>query len=296
MTTVILTLLLLVGVVLPGPSPNAAGNPEARLPAVPASEEIPVESLLVRLWGDTGRLCLVDSATRSLNQPGPLPGRSPAIRIGEKLTYSVRYGPIRAGEATMEVTGLEDAYGHQSFHVTSRAKSNDFFDSVYRVRDFVESWMDEEHLYSRRFRKSLHEGNYRSEQDIEMDQDHRLARYQDGRVFEFAPGAHDVLSAFYYVRTLELKPGQEIWLESHADRKNYPLKVLVLGRERIKTPAGEFACLIVEPMLRVPGLFKHEGNLTIWLTEDERKMPVQMKSKISVGSITVLLTAFTRPE
>lgn len=281
-----LSVLLVVPIAAEGVSPR---------PEVEGSGEGELDSLLQRLGADTGSIGLAHPTTRGESAPVVIPGDHPSIRVGERLSFSVRYGMIRAGEASMEVTGIEDAYGHPCFHVTSRAKSNSVFDTIYRVRDVVESWMDVDYLYSRRFRKTLREGNYRADQDIEMDQENRLARYQDGRVFEFAHGAMDVLSAFYYVRTLDLKVGQELWLESHADRKNYPLKVLVRGREEISTPAGKFNCLVVEPMLRTPGLFKHEGKLTIWLTDDERRMPVLMKSKIPVGSISVTMTGFQRP-
>ncbi len=281
-----LPLLLVVPLVAGGPPPP----PESETPT-----ESEMDSLLVRLGGDTGSVGLADPTVRGERPSLELPGKHPSIRVGERLDFSVRYGMIRAGEATMEVTGVEDAFGHQSYRVVSRARSNSVFDTIYRVRDVVESWMDADYLYSRRFRKTLREGNYRADQDIEMDQENRLARYQDGRVFEFAHGAMDVLSAFYYVRTLDLKVGQDLWLDSHADRKNYPLKVIVRGREEVSTPAGRFDCLVVEPMLRTPGLFKHEGKLTIWLTDDERRMPVLMKSKIPVGSITVTMTGFRRP-
>jgi hypothetical protein len=275
-------------------TPLAAAVAEApSVPSVPSETEM--ESLLTRLGADTESVRLPAPAIRVGRAGGDLPGRHPSIKVGEKLTFSVRYGMIRAGEATMELTGVEDAYGHRCYHVVSRAKSNSVFDTIYKVRDVVESWMDLDYLYSRRFRKSLREGSYRADQEIEMDQQNCLARYQDGRVFEFVRGAFDVLAAFYYVRTLDLEVGQELWLESHADRKNYPLKVVVLGREGISTPAGRFDCLVVEPMLRTPGLFKNQGKLTIWLTEDERRMPVLMKSKIPVGSISVVLTEFRRP-
>jgi hypothetical protein len=274
--------------------PLAAGSslaqPES---AVPTEGEM--DSLLARFGEDTASVKLADPTVRGARPVGDLPGRHPSIRVGERLTFSVRYGMIRAGEATMEVVGVEDAFGHPSYHVVSRARSNGVFDTIYRVRDIVESWMDVDYLFSRRFRKALREGNYRADQDIEMDQENRLARYQDGRVFEFVHGAMDVLSAFYYVRTLDLKVGQDLMLDSHADRKNYPLKVIVRGRERVSTPAGRFDCLVVEPMLRTPGLFKHEGKLTIWLTDDDRRMPVLMKSKIPVGSISVTMTGFKRP-
>jgi hypothetical protein len=271
----------------------AAASPEVLESEAVESVE---DSLLTLLPGQKGELTLIDSQTRALRQAERMmPGKTAAIRVGEKLTFSVRWKFIRAGEATLEIVDIEEVDGRPCYHVVSRAKSNGFFDRIYRVRDTVQSWMDIDFLYSRRFEKRLREGGYRRDQRIIMDHDTRRASYQNGKVFEFAPGAHDVLSAFYYVRTLNLEPGLEFWLESHADRKNYPLKVVVHGRERIKVPAGTFDCLVVEPMLRTPGLFKHKGKLTIWLTDDERRIPVQMQSKIPVGSISVVMTDYERP-
>ncbi len=257
----------------------------------------PEDSLIHFLGGDTSSISLIDPDTRAVRQAGRrMPGKSEAIKVGEKLVFSVRYGILRAGEATMEITGIEEVDRNPCYHVVSRAKSNSFFDRIFKVRDTVQTWMDVEFLFSRRFEKSLREGGFQRHETVEMDQEHRMAKYNDGSVFEFAAGAHDILSAFYYARTLSLEPGEEFWLESHTDRKNYPLKVTVHGRETIRTPAGKYDCLVVEPMLRTPGLFKHEGKLTIWLTDDSRRMPVQMRSKVAIGSITVVLTDYERPE
>jgi hypothetical protein len=275
--------------------PCVAAPAEDPSPATSAgSSESDVE---VAAEDSPGRIELIGAESRALRQAlAGMPGKDGAIRIGETLTFSIRYGMIRAGEATMEIAGIDTIRGHPCYHVVSKAKSNNVFDAIYKVRDRVESWMDVDFLYSRQFRKILREGSYRANQEIEMDQESGMARYQDGRVFELTAGAHDVLSAFYYVRTQDLEPGQEFNLESHADRKNVPLRVRVHGRERLETPAGNFDCIVVEPMLRTPGLFKQEGSLTIWLTDDARRMPVVMKSKIPVGSISVILTGFRRPE
>jgi hypothetical protein len=75
----------------------------------------------------------------------------------------------------------------------------------------------------------------------------------------------------------------------HASRKNALLEVKVLGRQTVKTPAGRFDCLMIEPILKVGGIFKNNGRLVIWLTNDERRMPVLMRSKVAVGSISVVL-------
>ncbi len=272
-----LTLLPFVAVLSAAPTPPAG--------AAPATLDVEADS--------SSRIELISPKARARRQALlQMPGKSGAIRIGEKLTFSVRYGMIRAGEATMEIAGIDTIRGRPCYHVVSKAKSNNVFDAIYKVRDRVESWMDADLLFSRQFRKNLREGSYRTDQEIEMDQETGLARYQDGRVFELTAGAHDVLSAFYFVRTQHLEPGQEFNLDSHADRKNVPLLIRVHGRQRVETPAGKFDCIVVEPMLRSPGLFKHEGSLTIWLTDDARRMPVIMKSKIPVGSISVILTDY----
>jgi hypothetical protein len=71
------------------------------------------------------------------------------------------------------------------------------------------------------------------------------------------------------------------------------MEVRVLGRETIKTPAGKFNCVVIEPLLKAGGIFKNNGRLVIWLTDDERRMPVLMKSKVAIGSVKVVLQEYT---
>jgi len=220
-----------------------------------------------------------------------------AVRVGERLTYSVRYGPIGAGTATIAVEGIEVVAGDSCYHVVTTAESNGFVSTFFYVRDRVESYMRVADLRPRRFEKYLLEGNYQNETVVEFDPRAHLASYSDGRISEVLPGTHDVLSAFFDVRSRDLQVGDEIFLDCHVDRENYPLKTTVLRRERIEVPVGEFDCLAVEPILRTPGLFKHEGSLTIWFTADERKLPVKMSSKLPIGSISVVLVEVEgRPE
>ncbi|MCK4304847.1 MAG: DUF3108 domain-containing protein [Candidatus Eisenbacteria sp.] len=210
--------------------------------------------------------------------------------LGERLIFSVRYGPIRAGEATMSIGGIEVIDGDSCFHIVTTARSNSFFSTFYFVNDRVESFIDTRYLLSRRFEKHLIEGDYRNNTVVTMDQRNHLAIHDDGRIFEMKPRSHDLLSAFYEVRARHpMEPGDGFDLESHVDRKNYPIHVKVHRRERIKVPAGEFDCLVVEPVMRSEGLFKHQGQLMIWLTDDRRRIPVQMKSKLPIGAISVVL-------
>jgi len=211
---------------------------------------------------------------------------------GERLVFSIDYGPVNAGEGTLEVRGIVMTDGHPCYLIESRAASNRFFSTFYMVRDKVVSHIDVVRLYSRFFAKRLREGDYRQNIEVRFDQTAGKAHYADGRTFDTMPGIHDVLSAFYYVRTLPLEPGRTYHVDTHSSRKNYPLEVIVHGRERVKVPAGEFDCLVVEPVIIGDGLFQHEGKLTIWLTDDARKMPVLMKTRVKVGSIDASLKEF----
>jgi hypothetical protein len=213
-----------------------------------------------------------------------------ALCVGEKLTFSVRYGPIRGGEATIEIPGRAFVGGDSCYHLLTTAQSNDVFSTFFFVRDRVESFASTDLLQPLRFEKHLHEGDYLADVVVRLDPVNHVAIYDDSTIVETLPGTHDILTAFFSARARVLEPGMTFNLDCHADHKNYPLRTTVLRRERVEVPAGTFDCVVVEPMLRTPGLFKQEGSLTIWLTDDRRHIPVQMRSKLPIGSISVVLT------
>ncbi len=211
---------------------------------------------------------------------------------GERLVFSIDYGPVNAGEASLEVVEAVDSAGHPCYVVESRASSNRFFSAFYMVRDKVISHIDRRHLFSRYFAKRLREGDYRKNLAIRFDQGAGKAYYADGRELDVPPGVHDILSAFYYVRTLDLAAGDTASVVTHTSRKNYALEVIVHGRETVTVPAGTFDCFVVEPVIQGEGLFQFEGKLTIWMTADARRMPVLMKTKVKVGSIDASLKEY----
>ena len=216
-----------------------------------------------------------------------------AFGVGERLEFSVGYGVIKAGTAVMEIPEIMKIDGRKCYHIVSTAKSNKFFSVFFKVDDKVESFMDVHGLFSLRYDKHLREGKFRADISMIFDQENHFAIYNSGKdTFEVAEYAQDVLSAFYFVRTQELTVGKSIFVDNHTDKKNYPLEVRVLRKERMKVKAGEFDCVVVEPLLKTPGIFKQKGSLTIWLTDDETKMPVLMKSKVIIGSISTELISY----
>jgi hypothetical protein len=214
-----------------------------------------------------------------------------AFGVGERLHFDIGYGFINAGSATMEVVELIEYDGRPAYRIVSTAQSNKFFSSFYPVRDRVESITDAIGLFSWYFDKKLCEGKYRSHRMYGFDQISHEVVYK-GDTMEIAPYVQDALSMLYYVRTQPLEVGKSIFVDNFTDGRRNPVEVKVHRNEQIRTKAGDFNCLVVEPLLRTAGVFKHEGKLTVWLTDDRLRLPVMMKSKVVVGSITAELTDY----
>ncbi len=228
-----------------------------------------------------------------------------AFRVGEKLKFRIKFGMFRAGEATMEVEKeLPEPGNRRALRIVSKARSAKFFDKFFKVRDSMATFVDTQGIFSWRFFKHQREGSYKVDLDVNYDQLHGLAhvikiRYNDDDKMtirkkedvkiSIPPYVVDILAAFYYVRTQHLEVGMPISFPSHDNKKIYDMRVIVQRKEKVKVPAGTFECFLVQPQLKGEALFKQKGKLWLWLTADQYKIPVKMKSKALVGSITTEL-------
>ncbi len=243
---------------------------------------LPVASALTPVGAAGGRAALGPDAEIGV----------PPFGVGERLKFEIKYGFISAGTATLGIPETVTERGYECYRIVSVAESNSFFSAFFTVRDVAESYLDTRELVPRRFEKRLREGNFRAHDIVLFDHDRHVALYpkRGDRLVPISVGAQDILSSLYYVRMMDLTVGRSTFIDNHADRKNYPLEIKVLRKERVKVPVGRFDCLVVEPVMRGAGLFSHQGRLTVWLTDDAARIPVLMKSKIMVGSITAVLT------
>jgi len=214
------------------------------------------------------------------------------FKAGERLLYVIRYGIIRAGFSTLEVGEGPLVKGRRTWKIVSRAWSNKVMDILYKVRDRNESWIDAEGLYSLHFEQDLHEGSYQVRRWTDYDYGHgKFVRVefkkggeerQEGPLPDFV---QDVFSSLYYSRTLPLEVGKTYEFLANSNSKNWTLKVNVLGKETITVNAGKFDCLVVEPILLSEGIFRHQGRLKVWITDDEKRIPVLVKSKVAIGAV-----------
>ncbi len=222
---------------------------------------------------------------------------TPPFGIGERLVFDIKYGFVHGGTAVMSIPEMVWHRGYPCYRIVSIAESNSFISAFFPVRDVAESLLDARQMVSRKFEKHLSEGNFRAHDLILFDHDRHIAIYpKKGRIVPLALNAQDILSSLYYVRMMKLEVGSSVSIENHADKKNYPLEIKVLRRERVKVPAGEFDCIVVEPVMRTGGLFSQKGRLWVWMTDDEVHMPVLMKSKIAIGSISAVLRSYEHAE
>lgn len=267
-------------------------------PAEPVSTPagpVPPPAIAPRDPAETGSFGPPDTLAPPPPPRPPLPDVLP-FGPGESLKFSIDYGILNAGGATMEVAGQRRIAGRQCLDIRTEAKSNAFFSKFYKVWDRAQTFVDASTLLPWRFEKHQREGGYRKDLLVKFDRPGAFASYENGDEIVIHPHAQDELSAFYYLRTLPLEVGRDVLIDSHADRKNYPLRVIVHGRETVEVPAGTFDCFVVEPVVREGGIFQAKGTLTIWLTADERRMPVKMRTKIVVGAVTASLTGFKLAE
>ncbi len=217
-----------------------------------------------------------------------------AFKEGEKLTFDVKYGFVTAGIAVMQIPKIKKISGRDAYNITFNVNTVPTFDAVYKVRDRYETYLDVEGLFPWRFEQHIREGSYSRDFSAFFDHRRGKAKTSEGE-YDIPLYVNDIVSAFYLARTFDyskMKKGDKIHLENFYKNKVYPLDVVYHGKERVKVTAGTFDCIIVEPLVTEGGLFKSEGTILVWLTDDNLKVPVKVKTKIIIGSIDAELTAY----
>lgn len=217
-----------------------------------------------------------------------------AFKEGEKLTFDVNYGFITAGIAEYNIPKIIKMNGRDVYKITFGVNTVSAFDVLYKVRDRYETYLDKQGLFPWRFEQHIREGSYSRDFSAYFDQKNKKAKTSDGS-YDIPLYVNDIVSAFYLVRTFDftnMKVGDKIHLENFYKDKTYPLDVFYRGKETVSVKAGTFECIILEPEIKEGGLFKSEGNVVIWLTNDELKIPVKVKTKIIIGSIDAELTSY----
>jgi hypothetical protein len=218
-----------------------------------------------------------------------------AFGVGERLVFDVNYGFITAGEASMSIATIDSVAKRPCYRIEFAVNSLPSFSWIYRVEDRYYTFVDVEAIVPWRFEQHIREGSYRRDFIADFDQRRHLAKTSEGE-YEIPPYVHDIMSAFYYARTLDysqLKPGDMYTLYNFYKDKSHELGVKFLGRQELEVEAGTFNTIVVEPLVKEGGLFKSEGRIVIWLSDDDLKIPLRVNTKVMIGSIDTELREYS---
>jgi len=221
-----------------------------------------------------------------------------AFKKGEFLRYDVSYGFFDTAEATLEIKKTSKKINwRNTMHIVGKGWSKGALSLFFKVEDRYETYVDEKTHLPWKFIRHVREGGYKLDRTINFDQyaNKAIVFENDRKKYNVDSNTQDLLSAFYYARTLDLqnaKTGQEYVINTFFDREMYPLKIKFLGKEIVKTKLGRFSCLKFRPLVEEGRVFKEEEDMTIWISDDANKVPIRVKSDLLVGSINMDLVEY----
>ena len=224
-----------------------------------------------------------------------------AFKPGEWLKFRLHYGWLNASYATLQVKTSE-IDGVPVYHVVGKGQTTGFASIFFKVDDTYESYFDREDGKPYKFIRKTNEGGYTKNIEINFNHEKDTAELNDKKHnkklnFTLKDSVQDLLSAFYYIRNnyhfKDLVEGESIKLNMlYDDDGIYPFKLKYLGKEVVKTKFGKVECLKFRPYVQSGRVFKEQESLSLWVSNDENRIPVRIKADLTVGSIKADLDGY----
>jgi hypothetical protein len=229
-------------------------------------------------------------------------GETPELpfHAGEKMTFQINWLAIPAGEITIETLPLEKINGQDARHILLKVSSNNFVDMIYKVRDRIESYTDLKMTHSILYTES-HRGKRTTDTAISFDWVKQEAQYsrkdekEKSAPISILPGTFDPLSAFLAFRLNDLNEKKEIIFPATDGKKMVMAKVNVIKKETITVNGIKYDTFLLEPELGdIGGVFGKgkDSSAQIWVTADNRRIPVRIKSQLPFGSFVAELSSY----
>ncbi|MCS5663983.1 MAG: DUF3108 domain-containing protein [Flavobacteriales bacterium] len=217
-------------------------------------------------------------------------GEHISFKKGEKLEYKIHYGPLAAGIARLEVKTINNQY-----RFIATGKSTGLFNLFFKVRDSYESIVDKTNLHPNQFYRDVKEGSYKKKESVFFN--YKLQQAESTRdTIPLPKNTQDILSIFYYLRAQNfdtLKVGESFPIQIYLDDEFMESNLYYLGADTIKTKFGWIPCTKWAPELETGRVFKDDYGMNLWISDDANKIPLQIKTKVLVGSIKMDLIKYS---
>jgi hypothetical protein len=217
----------------------------------------------------------------------------PVFKVGEQLSYRLKYGIFTAAEAELSVQNTDIKYnGHPAYHIVVEGKTAGSFDVFYKVRNRYESYVDQKTLMPYFYAENRHEGGWKHSDKVSFNHETDKITANKG-TYPYTGKVFDFVSAYYFARTIDISKmhiGDKFELKYFLEDGIHSLGITYVGKERVTCSMGTFNCLKFNPTI-IPGrIFKKNSKLYLWITDDDNRIPVKAQVEVILGSITMDLT------
>lgn len=210
--------------------------------------------------------------------------------VGEELDYMVAVGGAKVGTGKMQLLGVEDVRGEDTYHARFTVEGGFL---MFKVNDVLESWFDTETLSSRRFIQNIHEVSYKKQRYYEIYPERGVLHQKGYDEMPTVEKPLDDASFLYFVRTVPLEVGKTYTFNRYFRPDRNPVIVKVLRKEAVEVPAGKFNTIVIQPIIKSQGIFAEGGEAQMWLSDDDRRMMVQFKAKVPyLKTLDLYLTSY----
>jgi hypothetical protein len=168
------------------------------------------------------------------------------------------------------------------------AKTTGIADKLYKVRDEYQSYFDTFTILPYKSIRDISEGKYKKYNIVHYFHSKNLVVNIKNTEFEVPSDVRDMVSVFHYIRNIDynkLVPGDIIKINTFFDNEIFPFDMRYAGKETITTRKGEFNCIKLVPYVEPGRIFSSEDDMTIWMSDDQNRVPVRVKFNLKVGSV-----------
>jgi len=236
--------------------------------------------------------CLQTEAQEIVNPPIK---HNTAFKDGENLVYQIRYGFVVGGTTTLSLS--EGVYRKTPvFHAKAVGQTTGMADKIYGVKDIYESWFDKETNLPYKQIRNIKEGHYKNYNVVTYNRKNNTVKSKLSGIHEVPEKILDLSSTFYYLRRVDfskINVGDILFVNMYFSDEIFPFHLRYKGKETIKTKFGKISCIKISPVVEVGRMFKSPDDLTVWFTDDDNRLPVQVKMDIRiVGAVYLKLIEY----